>query len=59
MCLAIRKSPWTSSDILVTLRFGLKPEERGLVQTGDLPIWMFPEDYTQRLRKVLAGMRTD
>jgi esterase/lipase superfamily enzyme len=54
-----RKSPWTSSDILVTLTFGLKPGERGLEQTGNQPIWTFPEDYIQRLREVLAGMGSD
>jgi len=29
-----RNSPWVSSDILITLMYGLGPSERGLVQTG-------------------------
>ena len=54
-----RKSPLTSSDILTTLRFNLKPEERGLEQTGGLPIWTFPTDYIDRLRAVLVEMQSN
>ncbi len=36
-----RKSPTTSSDIMATLIFDFKPEERGLEQTGGRPIWTF------------------
>jgi len=47
-----RTSPWVSSDILVALMYDLEPVDRGLVlSTG--PIWAFPDDYIQRLRKVL------
>lgn len=53
-----RQSPFTSSDILTTLRFGFKPQERGLVQVGARPIWTFPEDYISRLRKTLADARS-
>ncbi len=49
-----RKSPWTSSDILVTLAFDLKPKERGLTRTKDKPIWVFPSDYNERLKSILA-----
>jgi esterase/lipase superfamily enzyme len=48
-----RKSPWTSSDILMTLMHDLRPDERGLVRSEDLPIWTFPPDYIQRLRASL------
>ena len=45
-----RQSPLTSSDILAMLMFNLKPKERGLEQTGGLPIWTFPTDYPARLK---------
>jgi len=53
-----RKSPWTSSDILATLTFGLKPEERGLEQTGGRPIWTFPADYIDKLRAAILKARS-
>jgi esterase/lipase superfamily enzyme len=43
-----RKSPWVSSDILMTLRYGLGPAERGLEQRSDSPVWHFPSDYLSR-----------
>jgi len=42
-------SPWVSSDVLMTLYYGLAPEERGLVQHNDLPFYDFPPDYITRL----------
>ncbi|QSP94930.1 alpha/beta hydrolase [Marinobacter salinisoli] len=44
-----RQSPWASSDILMTLYYGLTPEERGLVRQTDLPVYTFPPDYISRL----------
>ena len=49
-----RNSPWVSSDILMTLRYGLTPAERGLVQRGDSPVWHFPNDYLSRFNSALA-----
>ena len=49
-----RNSPWASSDILMTLMYGLGPSERGLVQAGESKIWTFPPDYIERLRKALG-----
>jgi esterase/lipase superfamily enzyme len=49
-----RKSPWVSSDILMTLRYGLAPADRGLVQSGDSPVWRFPDDYLSRFENALA-----
>ena len=49
-----RKSPWASSDILVTLAYDLKPMERGLTRTKEKPIWTFPSDYIERLKSILA-----
>ena len=48
-----RQSPWASSDILMTLMFDLNPDERGLVRDAEMPIWKFPEDYIQGLKKAL------
>lgn len=44
-----RSSPWASSDLLMTLTYGLSPEERGLVEQDDLPVFTFPSDYIKRL----------
>jgi len=49
-----RKSPWVSSDILMTLRYGLAPAERGLEQRGESPVWRFPDDYLSRFERALA-----
>jgi esterase/lipase superfamily enzyme len=49
-----RKSPWVSGDILMTLRHGLAPAERGLEQRGDSPVWRFPNDYLSRFESALA-----
>ena len=48
-----RKSPWASSDMLMTLRYGLGPEERGLVRARGVPVWTFPPDYIDRLRAAI------
>lgn len=44
-----RASPWASSDILMTLYYGLKPKERGLVDQEGLPMYTFPPDFINRL----------
>jgi len=49
-----RKSPWVSSDILMTLGYGLGPAERGLEQRGDSPVWHFPGDYLARFESAHA-----
>ena len=54
-----RQSPSTSSDILATLIFDLKPEERGLEQTGGRPIWTFSADYIDKLRAALVKARSN
>ncbi len=53
-----RESPWVSSDVLITLKYDLPPEERGLVRHAPSPFWTFPPDYVQRLR-LLLGKRFD
>ena len=44
-----RSSPWASSDVLMSIYYGLTPEQRGLVEQEDLPIFTFPPDYISRL----------
>ncbi len=44
-----RSSPWASSDVLMTLTYGLTPEQRGLVEQDGLPVYTFPPDYISRL----------
>jgi hypothetical protein len=53
-----RQSPWTSSDILATLAFDLKPGERGLEQEGGKPIWTFSANYVDTLRAALLKARS-
>ena len=48
------KSPWASSDLLMTLRYGLGPAERGLVPSDDGILWTFPPDYVDRLRAAIV-----
>ncbi len=49
-----RKSPWVSSDILMTLAYGLSPAERGLERRDDSPVWHFPDDYLSRFEAAHA-----
>ena len=44
-----RASHWASSDILMTIYYGLTPEQRGLVSGDELPAYRFPPDYIARL----------
>ena len=54
-----RQSPSTSSDILATLMFDLKPAERGLEQVNGGPIWTFTADYIDRLRGAVIKARSN
>jgi len=54
-----RRSPWASSDILITLAYGLGPAERGLVRGENLPVWEFPADYIERLRAAIIKANPD
>jgi esterase/lipase superfamily enzyme len=44
-----RRSPWVSSDILMSLYWDMSPSERGLIREPGAVIWQFPQDYPQRL----------
>ncbi|MEE8055621.1 MAG: hypothetical protein V3T38_06200, partial [Gammaproteobacteria bacterium] len=48
-----RKSPWASSDILMTLAYDLPPAECGLVRKTGASVWTFPPDYIEHLRAAL------
>lgn len=48
-----RKSPWASSDILMTIMYDLGPDKRGLVRAPEAPMWTFPPDYIERLAETL------
>jgi hypothetical protein len=54
-----RQSPSTSSDILATLMFDLKPGERGLEQANGGPIWTSRSDYIDRLRAAVIKARSN
>jgi esterase/lipase superfamily enzyme len=51
-----RNSPWITSDILMTLKFGLKPGERGLMRDEGEAFWKFPKDYVERLKESVAPL---
>ncbi len=54
-----RSSPWVSSDVLMTMYYGLTPEQRGLVEQQDLPIFTFPPDYISRLWNAIETVDPD
>jgi len=45
-----RKSPWVSSDLILSIKEGLKPDKRALYRPADKLHWSFPKDYEQRVR---------
>ena len=51
-----RSSPWASSDVLMTMYYGLTPEQRGLVEQDDLPVYTFPSDYISRLWSAIEAV---
>lgn len=46
--------PWLSSDVLMSLKFTLKPGERGLVRDSFTSAWHFPVDYITRLQQAVS-----
>jgi esterase/lipase superfamily enzyme len=50
-----RKSPWASSDVILTLRHDLTPKERGLVNSEEDGIWRFSEDHSEILKERLKS----
>ncbi|MBW1852451.1 MAG: alpha/beta hydrolase [Deltaproteobacteria bacterium] len=47
------KSPWVSTDLLLTLKFGLKPGKRGLSWGEVDAAWNFPNNYPQMVRQIV------
>ena len=45
------KSPWVSSDIMLTLKYGLGVTERGLTKRKDTNVWHFDSEYPLRLER--------
>ena len=54
-----RSSPWASSDVLMSIYYGLTPEQRGLVEQEELPIFTFPPDYISRLWNAIETVDPD
>lgn len=54
-----RKSPWVSSDILMTLMYDLEPEKRGLVKMENDPVWTFPPTYAKEIKAILKQVRPE
>ncbi len=54
-----RQSPWASSDLLMTLLYGLGPQERGLERIEEKPVWSFPPDYVERLIQAIRTTNPD
>ncbi|CUH53112.1 alpha/beta hydrolase [Shimia marina] len=51
-----RSSPWTSSDIFLSLLKGSPPAKRGLERTPDSAVWHFPKDYPDRILRLSSDM---
>ena len=47
------KSPWVSTDVLLTLKYGPPPSERGLIQQADKLAWEFPKNYPETMRRAV------
>jgi len=51
------KSPWVSSDLLLSFISNLSPAQRGLVRRDDEFAWSFPDDYPDRLQSLADKRR--
>jgi esterase/lipase superfamily enzyme len=51
------QNPWVSSDLMLFLRLGATPEERGLVRDLKTGFLVFPDDYAERLPEIVARLR--
>jgi len=47
------KSPWVSTDLLLTLKHGSGPSKRGLRWNDVDAVWVFPESYPQKIRQIV------
>lgn len=46
------KNPWVSSDLLMFIKYGLSPADRGLVPFEEGALWTFSEDYPERAKNI-------
>lgn len=53
------RNPWVSSDLLVTLTYGLPAHERGLVRDEGTGCWVFPDNYLHRLANLVRPLSRD
>jgi esterase/lipase superfamily enzyme len=52
--------PWISSDVLITLLYHIRPDERGLeagTTSGGARYWTFLPDYPERLSNLMTSLR--
>jgi esterase/lipase superfamily enzyme len=50
------KSPWVSTDLLLTLKYLAKPRERGLSKRESDKVWSFTEGYPKKIRHMVEQM---
>jgi esterase/lipase superfamily enzyme len=50
--------PWVSTDVLITIRTGLAPADRGLEPTGRLRYWGFKKNYPEEIGAILDKIGT-
>ena len=51
------KSPWVSTDILLTLKYGLGVSERGLTKRKGTNVWNFDSEYPLKLIRLSEEMK--
>jgi len=51
------KSPWVSSDILLTLRYGMETLERGLLKPKEVAVWTFYSKYPSTIRQLIENIK--
>jgi len=47
------ENDWVAADLVLSLRYGLPPSQRGLVREDGEALWQFPKDYPKRARSAL------
>ncbi|WP_217175538.1 alpha/beta hydrolase [Coraliomargarita akajimensis] len=50
--------PWASTDLLLAVRTGFTPEERGLIPGVNAVHWIVPEDYPERIQNMVEKYRS-
>jgi esterase/lipase superfamily enzyme len=53
------QNPWVSSDVMLYLRLGATPEERGLVRNQETAFLEFPDDYEERLPAIVERLQAE